>query len=43
MKALLELAQSYAVDSTNICRKVLWSDETKTDLSGLMTKCYIRR
>lgn len=39
----LELDQSHGVDSTNVCKKVLQSDETKTDLFDFGTKCKVWR
>ena len=40
-KSCLQFATSHVGDTANMWKKVLWSDETKTELFGLHAKCYV--
>ena len=43
MTALLEYAKRHLTNSQTIRNKILWSDETKTELFGLNTKHHVWR
>ena len=42
-KSCLQFARSHVGDTANMWKKVLWSDETKIELSGLKAKRYVWR
>ena len=42
-KSHLEFAASHVGDTANMWKKVLWSDETKIELFGLIAKRYVWR